>query len=113
MEQFILKFLGTNDSIGTMVSLSWAVLGFIASLSIGVSRRNKGNISTPRDFSWSFFLKDNILRFLGTILILFIGVVFHQELKGEPINSFKALVLGLGVDQVVAILKNINKKARN
>lgn len=113
MEQFISQFLGTNDSIGILVSFSWAFLGFIASLSIGVSRRNKGSISTPRGFSWSFFVKDNILRFLGTILILFIGIVFHQELKGEPINTFKALVLGLGVDQIVAILKNINKKARN
>lgn len=113
MEQFLSQFLGTNDFIAFFVSFSWAVLGFIGSLAFGVIRRNKASISTPEEFSWSFFFKDNILRFLAVILFLFIGVVFYQETKGEAITSYKALAFGLGIDQFVASLKNINKKSRS
>lgn len=112
MENFIVQFLGTANAIDVLVPLSWALLAVVASLALGVKRRNKGSISTPKDFSWSFFFKDNILRGLGTLLLLFIGVVFYQDIYGEPISSFKALALGLCSDQLVAYLKNINKTAR-
>ncbi len=113
MTEFIFKFLGTEDISQVLVPLLWAILAFIASLYIGVLRRNKGSDNTPYHFNWGFFIKDNVLRFMGTSLLLFMGIVFYQDIYGEPISSFKALALGFCSDQLVAYAKNIQKSARS
>lgn len=112
MKEFILQFLGTENILHVLVPFAWALLAASASMIYGVQKRNKGSISTPQNFSWSFFIKDNILRAAGTSLLLLMGVVFYKDFYGEPITSLKALFLGLSSDQLFAFLKNINKKAR-
>jgi len=112
MKEFIQQFLGTTEVIPLGVSFLWAIVGLIISLGIGVNRRNKGSYATPLAFSWQFFLKDNALRMLTSVLILFAGIIFYQDMNGESINSFKALTFGLCFDQIIAVFKNFSTKAR-
>lgn len=112
MKDFTIQFLGTTDVTAFIVSILFALIGLVISLGIGIKNRDKGSRATPRAFSWIFFLKDNALRFITTILILFTAVRFHQELVGQAIDSWKALLLGLCFDQAVVTLKNFTTKAR-
>lgn len=112
MENFLVEFLGTKDTMLFGIAYIWALIGIFCSLGVSVKNRDKGSMATPRKFNFQFFLMDNAERIAKNALILLAMCRFHTEIYGDPINSAKAFLLGLAFDRAYAVLKTFTKKAR-
>lgn len=104
--------LGTTDYTAYAVSFVLALIGAFFSLRFQVAKRNKNSPETPQRFSVKFMLADNAMRLLTTVLLIFIGLKFSQELLGAEVTQWGAIVIGLSLDKVSEFLKNQSSKAR-
>jgi hypothetical protein len=101
-----------GQSVESFISLLlWGLLGLIASL-ILEGLRHKDKIKRNGGFSLSFWLKDNLLRCLISIISILVGVSFGEDITGFEIGNKGAFFAGLINDKIVeALIKfksNIN-----
>jgi hypothetical protein len=86
-----------------------------SSARLHISSRDKNSKATPKEFSWKFFIIDNGMRFLTTLLLLFIFLRFPEYLvqipfvaEHEIIILLTAFGVGLYNDKLAIWLKRIN-----
>jgi len=117
MEDFInIIFVGL--SLGSFLGYSIiASLGAILHLTKEVSDRSKESKRTPVEFSWRFFRVDNVKRLIGTVLLIYVSIVFYKELTGTELSAWSAFITGFGMDGASVFLKKngntIKDKAKN
>lgn len=76
--------------IGAIIHFAWKLK----------NRDHSGRV-VPKKFKWKFLLKDNLLRWLGVILLIFVNVRFFEQIYGSPLTPFLALGLGYSIDSIV------------
>jgi hypothetical protein len=70
-----------------------------------VKNRDVKSKSTPERFSARFFMFDNVKRFLGVILAVYVLVRFSPYMfPGEPID-WVMVSLGYNIDSIIALNK--------
>lgn len=98
----------------------WQLLGYFIFFLIGmflfsyleVENRNVKSTETPKKFSWKFFYKDNIKRYIGSIVLIYVLFRFYPELTGQDLNEFSAIMLGFMGDGIVGMKKSSSKLLR-
>lgn len=109
---FFERFIGTSDISSFVILFLFALIGAFISLRFQAHKRNKKSNSTPERFSWKFMLIDNINRIAVTFLLIFLGLRFSTMLLGQDMTEWGAVLLGLGLDKISELLKNLSLKAR-
>ena len=93
MQTFLEELLGTTN---VPTYLAWFILAFIGAFTAILVRaqiKYKKSKSTPKEWSWSFLLHDNVINLLVGFFITFIFLRFSNEiLKVEPSAWFALLV---------------------
>lgn len=104
-QKYILEMTGGIDLAILLAAVTFATLGIILRLCVTVYNRDKESGRTPKDFSVSFFVKDNFLRVLAgtimTLLAVLLSIRFSNELFGKPLTMFFSLGIGVGFDLLV------------
>lgn len=58
-------------------------------------------------FSLSYWLKDNLVRLLTSVICIFILVRFYDQIPIEyELNMFLGILTGTGLDQVIVFIRN-------
>lgn len=105
MNKELLKFNILNgEADEQFVSLLiWGLIGFLFSILIELSR-HKEKIKKLGGFSFTYWLQDNIIRFILSILTIIIGSLFSNELIGKNMNNWSAFLTGLVTDKIIEAL---------
>ena len=112
IEAYLSEVLGEKSLATWLASFTFIVIGVIVSLRLSAYKRDVESPNTPIKFKWSFLLRDNISRFIGSIFVAFSIVRFGEELVNITIGSFGSFLLGLSFDQVYKLLVDWQNKAR-
>lgn len=112
-ELIILIFGEEQTLVWWIAAMIWASIGSAISLIIKVNKRKKTNPETPFEFSWKFFIQDNLLNLIMNLLLIFTLLRFLPHFIGEPATLEASIILGLLSDQLVDILSKIQSKARD
>lgn len=105
MGEFFTIIFGDYTWIQLLGFLWFFIIGYIAYGLIETSGRDVNGSNTPKKWSWKFWLKDNLKRYLTTLLVSYIFFRFSDKLSGHPFEYFDAVTLGLLGDGAAAILK--------
>lgn len=82
-----------------------AILGTILFTGMEVGLRDETSPKTPKKFSWGFLAKDNVKRYLFTLLLIFIQLRFFKELNGVDLTPYTAILIGFGADGIAGFSK--------
>ena len=101
-----------------LVMILFSVIGIAISLLVDSQKRNQASTSTPKEFSFVFLLKDNWKSIVLTALVVlvtlrFAASLFPDQFNGNVIGTpeglekwlFGSLLIGLGFNQLIQILK--------
>jgi hypothetical protein len=88
-------------------------LGLLLTLLLDVSRRDGDSPRTPRRWSWRFFWRDNMLRFVLNLLVAVALIRFWPDIKGEEIGMFHCFCIGLCFDSLYIAVRTVRKKMKN
>lgn len=113
LEVYLSELLGNRSVAVWLVCFTFILIGVVVSLIISSRERNKDSPNTPYKFSFKFLVRDNILRILGSVLIAFTIIRFGEDMVGMHIGYFGAFLMGLCFDQLVKIIADWQKKARD
>jgi len=105
MKEEILGYILGNLTLGFLAAFYlFAVLGIILSMLLHIGKKAK---KAPIKFSFKYWIKDNVTRFFTSIICIFIAIRFYDSLPidVEP-NMFFGLVVGMGLDQIIIIIRN-------
>lgn len=105
MKNFLFGLLGASGPIDFTHAFVWALVGIAISLLLGVAKRDPTSTTSPVSFSWKHMLLDNARRIVLTLLLVIACVRFTPELFGKPLSAFAGFCIGLGFDQLAALLK--------
>ena len=56
---------------------------------------------TPNKFHFWFMIKDNLIRLSLVLLMVWVNIVFFEEITGTPITAYSALMLGVSWDAII------------
>ena len=113
VNEVITELLGSYKASFYITYLLFLVIGILASLKFSSLSRDKSSPSTPFKFSWKFLVQDNLIRFLGSIAIVFLSIRLGEDLFGYIPTYTGATLMGLGFDQTLGLLQKVQLKARN
>lgn len=114
LNEFLELFFGNNNSVAWWAAaMVWALIGTAISMWVKVSKRKRTDPETPYKFSIWFFIQDNLMRIFMNLLIIFTLLRFGQTLIGEDATLEAAVILGLLSDQLVKLITNIQRRARD
>jgi len=109
MEQMwseVIEMLIGGYTLGEMIGLFiFMILGFILFTLLEVENRDKESNKTPKKFSWRFFALDNIKRYVASLLLTYVFFRFYDDLTGQALTPFNALMLGFMGDGIVGMQK--------
>ena len=105
MEELLLRIFG-NYSVIDLLSFAWFMfIGYAIYSLVETTGRDIESSTTPKKWSWNFWLKDNMKRYITTILTTYIFFRFYIEFVGHPFSDFEALMIGLIGDGIGATAK--------
>jgi hypothetical protein len=84
----------------------FAMLGLAVNRLISVRKAIKENPQTPSKFSLKYFITDNWTSIVLSLLLLFVGLRFTQELLGVDITMWVAFGIGFGLDKLTKIIED-------
>lgn len=95
-------------SLGNFFSyMLLALVGALIVLLWNTSKRDPLDKRTPLCFSISFFIRDNLVRLVLSFLLVWVTIIFSEQMLGVKVNAWIALGIGAGHDQLAKlILKN-------
>lgn len=109
MNEIVSYLIGDLGVAKFFAAFIFALIGVSLSLLWGTTQRNPESDKSPVHFSWNFFWNDNTKRILksiiSTILTVFVSIRFMKDLFGIEFSMVGSLLIGLFLDQVVAIIK--------
>lgn len=116
MDRFLELLFGTNDFAGIAVGFIYAMIGLSLSILFETSTRKIAKPTTPNEFDFSFYIRDNKNRLITSLLLIIVGLRFYGEFGYEAILSVSitnennalasvGLAIGLSSDIISAIIK--------
>jgi hypothetical protein len=94
-------------SIGTFFGyVALMLIGTIINSAFDASTRDKQSSKTPVKWSWKFFIADNIKRYVGTALMLYVCIRFSDKIFGSEPIDWMMVVLGYNIDSIFVFVKN-------
>lgn len=97
--------LGDLTSAKVCAYALFSVIGIVVHLGGEVKTRNKESKRTPKKFKGKFFVKDNLKRWIVTVLLLFVLIRFYKEFTGQELVPFTALLLGFSAEGLSGFAK--------
>lgn len=94
-------FFGDMSFAYLMAHLLFFLIGAIIHFAWKLRNREKSGRIVPKKFKLGFLVKDNILRWLGVLLLIFVNIRFFEDIYGSPLTPFLALGLGYSIDSIV------------
>jgi len=105
-----------------LVMIFFAAVGIAISLLIDAQKRDQVSSATPQKFSFKFLLRDNWKSIVLTALVVLITLrfassLFPDQFKGDAVGTpegletwlFGSLLIGLGFNQLIQVLKKRSK----
>jgi TRAP-type C4-dicarboxylate transport system permease large subunit len=117
MEEDVVKILLNGIPISQFIAFYIAgLVGAIISFGINVGQAVKNDQSTPNKFQWNR-LKIKAMRWVTSLLLLAVGIIFNKEILGAGLNSettieltlWSAFLVGMGTDQLGKRLAGFKK----
>jgi hypothetical protein len=91
-----------------LASMVFLLIGAMLNIGIDVFNRDEQSSNTPAAFSWSFFLRDNKLRFLFNVLAAYSIVRFFSDIfPGLKFGLSWAWIIGLTFDWVWVAIREL------
>lgn len=111
--QILLNGISVSQFIAFYIA---GIVGAIISFGINIGQAVKKNVATPNTFQWNR-LKVKSVRWMTTLLLLAVGIVFNKEILGAALDSaspieltlWSALLVGMSTDQLGRKLSGIKK----
>lgn len=95
MNKFLNLILGTTDVPTYMAGLLFALIGLAFYYRSKVKKRNAESAATPNQFSFKFFLRDNLSELIFSILGIILLMRFSVEYNGAEVTMIYSVGLGL------------------
>jgi hypothetical protein len=110
MKEFISIILDGIEPIMFWVYYFFAFLGVVTYLVIDLWNRNEESERTPLAFDWNFWIKDNWLRVVLTLVLAPIVIILFQEITEAGITIWGAFTVGLSTDVIIAQLQKLRNR---
>lgn len=117
MEEDVVQILLNGIPLNQFIAFYIAgLVGAIISFGINVGQAVKKNTSTPSKFQWRT-LKFKALRWVTSLLLLAVGIIFNKEILGAALEStstieltlWSSLLVGMSTDQLGKKLSGLKK----
>ena len=95
---------GINPALFAACFIAACVGGLITMLA-GTKLRDPSSPESPVKFSWSYLWSDNIKRIILNVLLILVSLRFMRELFNMELEMWKSLLVGLGIDGILLIVK--------
>jgi hypothetical protein len=105
MKSLIDSLLGGQEPHVFIANFIFAMLGVLLTLLASSTFRNVESERTPKQFSWKFFLSDNVKRILAGIILIYLALRFTQDIFGIQVSNWFAVVIGILHDSLAWIVK--------
>jgi hypothetical protein len=112
MNKFLNLIIGTTDVPTYSAGLLFALIGLAFHFNAKVANRNTHSRNTPYRFSKMFFIQDNLIELIFSVLTILLALRFSVEYAGTQITMFYALGIGLALPRFIAFVTKIQGKAR-
>lgn len=112
MKEFISIILEGMQPVYFWVYYFMAFLGLIAYLIIDLWNRNVVSERSPLNFDWKFWIKDNWLRALLTLLLSPIVIILFEQITGSGISMMGAFTVGFTMDGIIAQIQKYKNKQK-
>lgn len=97
-----------NGTLGAVLAyLLLACFAASASLMFEASNRDIASVNTPKKWSWSYLLADNVKRLIANFLALPLLIRITYEYFDMTWMVIMSIAFGLLIDRAFMILKNI------
>jgi len=93
--------------------LFFALIGIFINTYILTAKAIKKDPMTPQKFNWQYWWannKDRIMRWFGILAVIFISMRFANEIFSQELTMFFAFLLGLTLDKVIEVIRNLKIK---
>lgn len=87
----------------------FAIMGVLLHSFKDVGDRNMESPNTPKNFSFKFYYRDNIKKYIANIVALYIVLRFFPNLFGHDLSEFSAFLLGFSGDSIMTTFKKKSK----
>ena len=105
--------LGNMTPAYFVASFIFVLCGATITIMLDVHTRNKAGGRTPESFQWSFFWKDNRLRFILNILIAVFIIRFFSDIFGIQLYMYSAFGVGMSFDGMIVVYKKLRRMFKN
>lgn len=95
-----MNLLGNLSAEIFYTHLFWACFAAFAMRLVATTQRDVESLNTPRQFSWKFFLVDNIRRLLTALALIVLAIRFLDEYVTGMWKNLFPLAIGLVADQL-------------
>lgn len=106
MKEILLNGYSLSQFLGYVF---FFVIGYLLFSLDETSKRDRGSVTTPKRFSWKFWIRDNWRRYLTTILFTYVFFRFYENFTGHGLSNFEAIMVGLIGDGVAKTVKDRSK----
>jgi len=80
--------------------------GAIVYFGLDVKQSQARDQHTPKKFNFWFMVKDNLMRFIGVVVVICVATIWFESFYGVPINAKLAFTAGLSIDALIgSVLK--------
>ena len=111
--ELLSHLLGTMTPAYLLASMIFMLIGALLNIGLDVFNRDEKSLNTPVTFSWSFFVRDNMLRFMFNILAAYSVVRFFSDIfPGLTFKLSWAWIIGLVFDWIWVALRELKYLAQ-
>lgn len=94
--------LGNVEPAFLVAFYLFALFGVVLSMLLHYGKKKQKS-----KFSFKFWIADNMVRFLTSVMCIFVVVRFFDQLPIDmELNMFLAVVVGASLDQVIILVRN-------
>jgi hypothetical protein len=112
LPEFLSYISGNMTPAYLLASMVFLLIGALLNIGLDVMQRDEDSPNTPMLFSWTFFFRDNQLRFLFNVLAAYSIVRFFSEIfPGLRFGLSWAWIIGLVFDWVWVALRELKYMA--
>ena len=112
-KELLSHLLGTMTPAYLLATMIFILIGTLLNIGLYVMNRDEKSTNTPVTFSWSFFVHDNMLRFMFNVLAAFSIVRFFADIfPGLAFGLSWAWVIGLVSDWIWVALRELKYLAQ-
>lgn len=105
-QDIIIGLLGGQQPSQFLVNILFALIGVVLTMLLSTTFRDIDSKRTPVEFSWSFFLQDNIKRLIAGIIMIFLALRFTPDIFGVQLSNWLAVIIGLINDSLALLIRN-------